>query len=441
MKKKDLILKILIIINLTNFFIACLGTRFLNLKILLVVVNLIVIFFADEETLLATLFYLHPNSALYDDIGFKYIFNFGIFICLLKLVIVYRWKFNKRILSIFLMIVVYDIILMGINGQIDVSMLSMISWISSYLVLILYIGHQDKIDKKKVYKYFATGYALAFLCAIIYPITKYGINNIPTAYRFIGLLRDPNYYCVDALILIFSTDIYIEKKWLKILLECMFVIMGVLSISKTFIILLIAGFVIKTCIHMSKSKLKIKNMICAFWIVCAIIGIVFTTNKFDYITEKYLYRTSTTSAFTGRDYIQKYYINILLNNPMRLMFGSSSKYNHLLGIGHEMGKEFFEDMVAHNTYLDIILAWGIFGFFLYMFFIYNLQDLLKKQYNSIPEREHKSSYYTLIILLCGFLFVLSYMFVDFFAIMLIYIFMAKYPIEKIKNDEEVRGYV
>ena len=123
------------------------------------------------------------------------------------------------------------------------------------------------------------------------------------------------------------------------------------------------------------------------------------------------------------------------------MFGSSSKYNHLLGIGHEMGKEFFEDMVAHNTYLDIILAWGIFGFFLYMFFIYNLQDLLKKQYNSIPEREHKSSYYTLIILLCGFLFVLSYMFVDFFAIMLIYIFMAKYPIEKIKNDEEVKGYV
>ena len=49
MKKKDLILKILITINLANFFIACLGTRFLNLKILLVVVNLIVIFFADEE--------------------------------------------------------------------------------------------------------------------------------------------------------------------------------------------------------------------------------------------------------------------------------------------------------------------------------------------------------------------------------------------------------
>lgn len=439
-KEKDGILKILIVINIVNFVIGCFETRFLNLKILLVILNLIVIFFADEKTLLAILFYLHPNSALYDDIGFRYIFNFGIFICLLKLLIVYKWKFNKKLLVIFLTIIMYDIVLMGINGQIDASILSMISWASSYLVLILYIEHQNKINKNKVYKYFAVGYALAFLCAIIYPITKYGINNIPTAYRFIGLLRDPNYYCVDALILIFSTDIYIEKKWLQFLLKCMFGIMGVLSISKTFIILLIVGCVIKICLDICRSKLKIKNMICTFFIVCGIIGVVFTTNNFDYIVEKYLYRTSTTSAFTGRDYIQEYYLNILINNPSRLIFGSSSKYNHLLGIGHEIGSEFFEDMVAHNTYLDIILAWGILGFLWYMFFIYNLQNSLKRQYN-LNTNENKNSYYTLLILVCGFLFVLSYMFVDFFAIMLIYIFMSKYPKEKMINDNEVKDYV
>lgn len=181
-------------------------------------------------------------------------------------------------------------------------------------------------------------------------------------------------------------------------------------------------------------------MICTFFIVCGIIGVVFTTNNFDYIVEKYLYRTSTTSAFTGRDYIQEYYLNILINNPSRLIFGSSSKYNHLLGIGHEIGSEFFEDMVAHNTYLDIILAWGILGFLWYMFFIYNLQNSLKRQYN-LNTNENKNSYYTLLILVCGFLFVLSYMFVDFFAIMLIYIFMSKYPKEKMINDNEVKDYV
>ena len=112
----------------------------------------------------------------------------------------------------------------------------------------------------------------------------------------------------------------------------------------------------------------------------------------------------------------------------------------MLGIGHEIGSEFFEDMVAHNTYLDIILAWGILGFLWYMFFIYNLQNSLKRQYN-LNTNENKNSYYTLLILVCGFLFVLSYMFVDFFAIMLIYIFMSKYPKEKMINDNEVKDYV
>ena len=424
---KDKTLIFLIVISFINVIAYAIGGIFISIKYFTLCLNFIVLFFCKPEKSLPIVFYFHCNSALYDDIGFPYIFNFSIMIVLFKEILLYHSQLKKSTTILFIVLFIYNLCLIILNNIYSFNiLLSMISWAASYLILIMY-SSSKKTDFEIIYRYFFIGFVMSCLYAILIPLKIWGCN-IPTAYRFIGLLRDPNYYSFNSLFLIFSAKTYaksINKK------PIFYIIisggLGILSVSKMFILLVIVGIFLYFIFNIKKFKFKPYQILLTSILIFIIFLIAYNSNFMDILISKYTYRTDTTSLFTGRDKIQPYYINDLCNNPLKLLFGQSTSYSLLSNIGDSLG-DFFSNMVAHNTYLDIILSWGLLFTFVYIVFIYKI---IKNSYYVGINRITNNCKVIIMIFLFG-LFSLSYLQADIFALLILFIILLN------KKENEVQ---
>lgn len=423
---KEKVLILLIVFNMINTIAYIIGGTLINLKYLTLFLTVLVILFSKHNNTLPIIFYLHCNSALYDDVGFSYIFNISIGIILFKEIIVYKTKLNKDSTLLVLLIFLYNLILVLFNNLFSLyGFLSMFSWTGSYFLLNIY-SESKKINFNKIYLYFFVGFIMSCIYAIAIPIKMWGFN-IPSAYRFIGLLRDPNYYAFDALFLIFTARTFSKSvKKNPIIYMIVISILGVLSVSKMFIILLVFGIILYFVLNFNKLRINPYKIVLFFIILLIITYLVYNSNFIDLIISKYSYRTGTTSILTGRDKIQSFYISYIFNNPLVLLFGNSTNYSAVSNIGNYLG-EYFNQMVAHSTYLDLILSWGMFSS-IYLYYIYKV---IKKSCRKQPKKMTSDSKILIIISILG-MFSLSYLQADVFALLILYIILAS----KNRKDDE-----
>lgn len=426
--KKDIKLILLCIIvicvGIIKYFIPSLSF----LQYIILIIHVSIMFMAKDNELIPILLFNHTCSALYDNIGFQYIFNLTIVIFVAKLLLTKKIKLNKILSLFFVVLILYEIILSLINIGISTNLLSLVTLFSSYLFIILIISSKNKeyIDIELIYKYFFWGFLMSAIAGYMYPISNWGIANIPVAYRFKGLLRDSNYYSVDALLLMISSMIYKNK----ITKEAIIVfLVGLLAISKMFILVSLLTFILMVFYKMTQIKSKKQIMLIITLLLCipALLYAINKTSFFNEILTKYLYRNDSVSLFTGREYIQGFYIKELYNDPITLLFGRSTSYANVLNIGHDINDPFYYNIVAHNTYLDVILSWGIFGMILY---IINIQQMFKIYKNNFNANKKYTLFFMFLIGLC--LFALSYLMLDFFAILILYIMIFSLSKEKEK---------
>ena len=419
--KKDKILYLLILINILNTIILILGKRFYPIKWILLIFNVLIVIFCDAEKILPTIFFLHPNSALYDDIGFLHIFNICVVIGAIRLLVKNNFKVDKKTVLLLALLISWELMAIFRTGLVDTSILSLVSWGSSYLVLI--IIEKENLNFEQIYKYFFFGFIMAFLCGIVNPIIRWGISGIPTAYRFTGLLRDPNYYSVDALLLIFSAKTYAKANNKSALLyQSIIFILGAFSVSKMFILMVVLGGILNLIYSLKKVSI-IKGIIGSI-IMIGIITLSIKSGYLEILLNKYAYRTETTSAFTGRDYLLSYYISKVVSDPVTMLLGNSTlKYSKVLTQG--ISNEYFQNFVAHNTYLDIILSWGVLGAGIYILLISSIlrnAKIYHKKDNIIKNNDFLVGTIVFIITISS----LSYLATDFFALAIAYLIILKY---------------
>ncbi len=425
----DYTLLLLIFLNILNLI--CIVLKLNSLRLLLCVITLAIVIFSDSSKVLPILMFIHPNSGMYDSIGFKYLFNFVVIISAVKLIIKNKGNFSKTNILLFLLIFALELFLELISNHFDTKFLSMGSWFCSYLILVLVSGMSDNISFEMVYKYFFVGFAMAFICGIATPLVRWGLN-IPTAYRFVGLLRDPNYYCVDALLLIFGASTYSklkEKNKFIYIIPC--IIMGLCSVSKMFILLLVIGLFLSFIVNFK--KINIKKIFPVVMALLIVIFILYKNGLINMLINKYLYRTETTSALTGRDYLWNFYLNSIFDSNKNFLIGSSlNYYSTILNPG--VNNPFFTNMVAHNTYLDVVLSWGAVGMFAYISFVFGCFIVAKKNHTKYKLEKNSDFIVSCIVFLCA-LFVLSYLSADAFAILITYLIVLKYGL-CIRKEEE-----
>ncbi|MDH2363751.1 hypothetical protein, partial [Priestia megaterium] len=104
-----------------------------------------------------------------------------------------------------------------------------------------------------------------------------------------------------------------------------------------------------------KSKVINKFLVIAFVSIIAIS--VLYTNIFSAEIEQYIYRFTHGSLTTGRAELQEMYINHILENPEKLLFG--------VGISNVL----INSRASHNTFIQIIWQIGLVGVLLLFLWI------------------------------------------------------------------------
>jgi len=167
--------------------------------------------------------------------------------------------------------------------------------------------------------------------------------------RFTALYSDPNYLSVNLILIIIAIIILVEYKELKqqyLFIPAILLAFGISTISKSFFLMIFVVAIFWLLIKKEKNNYKsLLLFLIAFLIIIALVSTGRIT-AFDNVVKRII-RADDIS--TGRITIFSNYLKYILDNIECVFFG--------FGIG----AEFVGRNVPHNTLIDFLYYYGIFG--------------------------------------------------------------------------------
>ncbi len=384
----------------------------------------IIVAFSSISDDYALLFFSYPLSGIFDGVGFGYFFNLTLVLFTGKLFlrsVVVGKRISRRVAVILGMIIIlatYDLIIANISGMFSLGYITNFSiWISLFF-LVITATMKKWIDVNKILIYSFAGFFFAAGLCLINVLRQWGsISSVPTAYRFIGMLRDANYYALFGVVISFAILNYINALKGKILFVVTMIV-TLFSISKMSILLYTIGIFLY-CLSPfleKKARLKKRTVVCVLLSIAAIV-LLFdwfqNTSIYGMLADKFTFRLDNNSLTTGRDHLQSFYIDKFFSDPSTMIFGKSLNYN----IYYNATYSVYENMVAHNTYIDMLLSFGLVGTVFYMIVLIKTIELYKYNFNSII----KLNRYILPFLFMLSLLALSYLKADGFSVMIAFL--------------------
>lgn len=425
-KEKDYYLLSLLIISLLNFVFMFVFGPESSIRYILLIFHFLLIIFCKNENILPLIFFIRPNFGLYDQMGFKYLFNITIIITSLKLIIFYGKTKNikKSSFIILTLLFLYNILLVLLNNIKFSVLYTYISLFLSYIILIIFSGEKD-YNFNKLYRYYSLGMICSALCGFMIPYSMYGMN-IPGGYRFSGLMRDSNGYSLDLLFLIIGAFVYEKESGKNSLFYIiLFSVLGFLGTSKMFLICLAFVVLYEAIAKISSISVRKVNMKNIKFFFILLLVVIYFNNKFDIynnVVNNYISRFNSTSLTSGRNDISLYYIELLFDNPLLLLFGKSLEYSTLIGYGGWA--------MVHNTWLELLLSFGLTGSLIYLLFIISIIN------NNKSMVKYKGQLLLLMIIFCFCLGALPILSGDTLAILILYVILIKNISNKEKCNEK-----
>ena len=355
------------ICNIVNFLIIAfviLGTKIELFSVFALALAAVMIIIDDVDNNLYLLLFLMPFAGVFKSLSFSEMSFFTILeiILLFKLLVI---KKNAIDISLVFIIIFGSYMLINTNDIIE-----SLKLIANVLLLLLLSKEINKISFKKSIFILSISIILSSVIAYFFydffnislyveKIYSY-IDSDLFVERFSGLSADPNYYCVSLVVCLFGLSIYLTEKKVSFLFPILFFILflfGLQSNSKSFFIMLIIVLIF-LC-----SLLIVKKKIFRFSIIILIIISIFLLSTLNYIDifDEILLRfgngNDLNAITTNRTLYWKLYINYIFNNPMTLLFGDGALADLVYSTG------------PHNSYIDLILYFGVIGTSLYILMI------------------------------------------------------------------------
>lgn len=276
--------------------------------------------------------------------------------------------FSFIILSVYITLVT----MVSVNFRI----LSVFNYICNYGVIFIFILFFKNSSCKNIKNYFAF-YVFGILSSGILGFFGQHISNIneylikiqskttiildsSLIHRFSGLDLDPNYFSVQLLMAIsvmFILMYFNKKNIINLLLLITLIIMGFISLSKMFLLVLAFIIVYVLMAYYRKNFAKASKLLFSI----TILPIILFFSSFNYLYDAYLQRffaegNALADITTGRSSIWILYINNIFGNTKTFIFGN--------GISNLLN-----DIGAHNIYLCAWYKMGIIGTVIFLIFI------------------------------------------------------------------------
>lgn len=310
-------------------------------------------FFAENEKCINCMFFLMPFANVFkSDSTASSLFWYLTIVLVIKLLLS-KGSIDKKFFLIW--VVTIGLQAVGCRGQFSL-------FVKQAVTLLLIYGyfHSCKVNAKPLVLNWTAGMIVSCIIANMPGIFD-GVQEylrVVRAYdvsidirRFTGLYSDPNYLSQALVMLCGALFTLIQQKrisarnWAWIILLGVF---GVSTLSKSFFLMLFVFAFLFVIVALKQRNSRILSAV--FLVFLAGIGLFFA-GKLTTV-ENILIRFSKGEITTGRVEIWKTYIERMISYPWNLCFG--------------FGVESMLEVVPHNTILDFLYSYGIFGTIVYL---------------------------------------------------------------------------
>ena len=344
------------------FFFATLGNRYGSSLILKGVVLLIAfcILTSNVEHAFCWAVLLVPNIRLLNGIGYSFIVNILMALPLVNYLFQFR-KISKTSLIGFLsllgMELVHDLVLCKLNNFTEI-----LGWtLNILLCTVILTDPKVHVSKDDVFSAFSIGIIFSALSYIL--STSSSISFIiRTSTRFVGFAGEPNYYALYICLAIACILSVSGTKGYKFTVLILLMGIGFLTASKMCILLMAVELLMiyAQAFNNAKENRKNKRFLLVTLIGFLIVAVIF--RKYLIIVLQTFIRRlgqnfknglDLSTLTTKRTDIYLEYLKIIFSNLKCLFWGYGLRYNLYLGMS--------TGQVAHSTYFDVLLSWGVVG--------------------------------------------------------------------------------
>lgn len=327
----------------------------------LLLMGLMLVFFDDEANLLQ-IFFVVPMASIFKlSPGVQSFFTIVLlFYVVLHLVLPKRATFVVILFSIYILV-----------GQIFLGQFNFfrtVKLICSLLFLSSVLYKNDKISNKELFLSYIIGNIVSslfgFMDSNLFKIEQYigttelGGGFAEDLFRFTGLYPDPNYYSVCITVSMCLVLILWHKKeintFFSVLMVAPMIYFLIITYSKSAVIMILVFFAFLTYSFALQKKY---SPIVAIIIVIIAVVVLAMSGRIP-LLETVIARFSEStegdevdinSLTTGRTDIWLMYINYLIHNIKTALFGDG------------ISAGYYNQMAAHNTYIDILRHLGVVG--------------------------------------------------------------------------------
>lgn len=366
LKKINRILLIIVLVILAS---SAVGGAFANLHMLALIILIYLICSSNVEDSVAIFIGLIP----YNNVLILNGFSIRGIIYLLAVVML----FVKRKVKISKEILISSVVLFGIefiNDMFFTDIFSILNLLFTMLYFVLIIDNLriDIVDKRWVLDISI----MSFMIAMIESLIKGGgiqsyVNDI-SYYRFGqestvlgGAMAIPIYAGIIIAISFIRIVNKERKMWINILLISTSLLFGIMTVSRNFIVIILAIIVFVLIWQISKGYLRF------FYLDVVLLGVLLVgyykfQNLIDILFGKFVNRISGGESARFEAWFDS--LDYLFTHVRALFFGNGCISYPLIGERNNLAFS----MMTHNLYLDAVMSWGLIGLIALCVIIYRM---------------------------------------------------------------------
>ncbi len=375
---------------------------------------------AKYEDVFLILFFIMPFACAFKTAPTATsLFTYVQLVAIVKLAVLQK-KFDKKFVATFVVWLIFLIAGSHLNYTVLIKQAIIIPF-----VYLFFAG--EKIDIKRFVLTYANGILLSSIIALfndmIPNMTKYIVNDMTfelesDVVRFSALYSDPNYYTLALILALSGLIALYVNKLIGVRFYIYFALIvafGVQTVSKSFLLLLGALCVLFIVSLIQNKKYK------EFVIVLGCLGVVvfFVASKrlssFDNIIERIVVSLNDGDFTTNRTNIWSRYIDYFKEHPV------------LFFVGNGVGAAFL-GAAPHNTYIDFLYFYGIFGT------VFFLAALVAAMLNIKKNKKSFVNYVPIVCMLINFFFLSNLMYYDLIYTLIFSLFILTWNFKETKQS-------
>ncbi len=325
---------------------------------------------SDEDNFYVAVFLL-PMIRILDGVGFTFMINLLLAVPL----VMYCLKKRKILINgLILLLMIIEFVHVLVLGYVD----TIPSTISAFFGLIycysIFMDKEISLSYERAWTFLTTGVITSSFVYFI--VNRDFLRNIfsfiSSGRRFAALNSDPNIY---ALFICLSLAMFFTLKRQRVIhyiAVAYMAFLGLLTGSKSCIMLMLITIILGLLNYLIGTKDMSRKRKVAVGLLILIFGATLVFHE-DILTMIMNISnraglgngTISLDRLTGDRYsIVQSYLSILASNVVCLLVGYGLHYDRFLI--HDTSYGFDYNYQAHNTYLDVILSWGIVGVVLFV---------------------------------------------------------------------------